>query len=199
MRKINRIGIVFLFYAILLPGCNHHYTPKPRGYFRIELPPRSYHQIEGKYPYSFDVPDYSRINPYQGIWKDADTSEYWINIEFPVFKGRIHLTYKTVHDNLARLIDDAHTFAFKHTVKADAIIQSTYSDPDSEVYGVLFDIKGNTASSLQFFVTDSTRNFLRGALYFDAEPNKDSLAPVMEFLRMDVLRMVETLRWKKGS
>lgn len=196
MKNLLKIVIFFLVAGLLACGCNRHYTPKPRGYFRIDLPEKSYHQLEGKYPYIFEVPDYSQINPYHGFWKEADTSEYWINIEFPRFKGRIHLTYKPVHGNLPQLINDAHTFAYKHTVKADAIVQSLYTDPDSKVFGVLFDIKGNAASSLQFFVTDSTRNFLRGALYFDVEPNKDSMAPVTEFLRQDILRLVESLRWK---
>jgi gliding motility-associated lipoprotein GldD len=177
-------------------GCGKSYTPKPRAYFRIELPPKDYVELKGDFPYVFDIPTYAAISHYEGRWEGTDTAEYWINIEYPQFHSRLHLTYKKVNNNLAKLIDDAYTFAFKHSIKADAINQREYLNPGSNVYGILYDIKGNTASSLQFFVTDSTRNFLRGALYFDNEPNKDSIAPVNDFLRKDVERMIETLKWK---
>jgi gliding motility-associated lipoprotein GldD len=184
------IGVFFFF------ACSPDFTPKPRGYYRIDLPETEYQLLEGEYPYTFQYPKYATINAYKGMWEKTDTSGYWINIELPLFRSRIHLTYKAIHGNLARMVDDAHTFAYKHSVKADAIVQSEYRDSLSAVYGVLFDIKGNTASSIQFYATDSTANFLRGALYFDCEPNKDSLAPVQEFLRKDIIRLVQTLRWK---
>ena len=188
--------LILLALAFLAGGCRQDYTPKPRAYYRIDFPRKEYQLLSGDYPYSFDYPGYARINPYQGKWKDTDTSDYWINIEFPQFKSRIYLTYKTVQDNLVNLIEDAHAYAYKHSIKADAIIQSEYSDSLTKVYGVLFDIKGNAASAVQFYMTDSVHHFLRGALYFDCEPNKDSLAPVREFLRIDLIKMIETLTWK---
>jgi gliding motility-associated lipoprotein GldD len=189
------LGLFFLL-VLLNPGCRHDYTPKPRAYFRIDFPSKEYQALAGEYPYFFEYPLYARINPYLGRWKDTDTSDYWVNVEFPIFKCRIHLTYKTIHGNLANLIEDAHNYAYKHSIKADAIIQSEYVDSLAKVYSVLFDIKGNTASSVQFFATDSVHHFLRGALYFDCEPNKDSLSPVREFLRIDVVKMIETLNWR---
>ena len=187
---------LFLILAMFV-ACSRDYSPKPRSYYRIDLPVKAYQELQGNYPYSFEYPVYARINPYKGKWENQDTSEYWANVEIPLFRSRIHLTYKRVNGNLASLIEDAHMYAYKHSVKADAINQSEYQDSVAKVYSVLFDIKGNTASSLQFYATDSTENFLRGALYFDCEPNKDSLAPVREFLREDIIRMVESLRWKK--
>jgi gliding motility-associated lipoprotein GldD len=189
--------LISISFMIWFLGCTQDYTPKPRAYYRIDLPIKEYHLLSGDFPYSFEYPMYARINPYQGKWKGTDTSDYWINVEFPQFKSRIHLTYKTVKNNLANLIEDAHTYAYKHSIKADAIIQSEFVDSLANVYSVLFDIKGNTASSVQFYATDSVRHFIRGALYFDCEPNKDSLAPVTEFLRTDVVKMIETLIWRK--
>jgi gliding motility-associated lipoprotein GldD len=188
-------GWFYLFVVLLVAGCGRHYAPKPRGYFRIEFPQKEYQELQGKYPYRFEYPTYAVISPYKGRWTGSDTAEYWINIEFPQFRGRINLTYKTVHNNLANLIEDAHTYAYKHSVKADAIIQSEFANPSAHVHSVLFDIKGNTASSVQFYATDSVRHFLRGALYFDCEPNKDSLAPVRDFLRVDMVHLIETLQW----
>ena len=198
MRTRISISISLLLAAIILvfAGCRQSFTPKPRGYFRIELPDKEYQPLAGNFPYVFDVPTYSRVIKYVGTFADSDTSGYWLNLEFPQFKGRIHLTYKEIKGNLAQLLDDAHTFAYKHSAMADAIGQTVYIDTVARVYGLLFDIKGNTASSLQFYATDSTRNFLRGALYFDSQPNQDSLSPVIDFLREDVERLMESIRWR---
>lgn len=188
--------LAFAGLLILLYGCAYDYTPKPRAYFRIDLPAKEYQALTGDFPYRFEYPNYASINLYKGKWTGTDTAEFWINVEFPRFNSRIHLTYKPVRNNLNALIDDSHAYAYKHSVKADAIVQSEYVNAIAGVYSVLFDIKGNTASSLQFYATDSVRHFLRGALYFDCEPNKDSLAPVKDFLRADILKMIETLNWK---
>ncbi len=185
----------FLLMAVAV-GCKDAYTPKPRSYFRIAFPEKRYQPLNGVFPYTFEIPVYAAISSYNGRFAGSDSSDHWINVEFPQFRSRLYITYKPVGHNLAQLVDDAHTFAYKHAVKADAISQKEYLNPTQKVYGLLFDIKGNTASSYQFYMTDSTRNFLRGALYFDSEPNKDSLAPVNEFLRKDIERIIETLAWK---
>lgn len=189
--------LIVLSLVALLWGCRQDYTPKPRAYYRIDFPEKKFQPLSGDFPYSFDYPVYARINQYKGKWKDSDTSDYWINVEFPQFRSRVHLTYKMVNGNLENLIDDAHNYAYKHSIKADAIIQTEYFDTLSKVFGVFFDLKGNTASSVQFYATDSVRHFLRGALYFDCEPNKDSLAPVRDFLRSDIIYMMESLTWRK--
>lgn len=194
----GKVGCLVTFVlTVALTGCSPDYSPKPRAYYRIDLPEKQYQHLPDEYPYSFDYPVYARLNPYQGKWKNTDTADYWINVEVPQFNSRVHLTYKVVKNNLAKLIEDAHAYAYKHSVKADAIIQSEFTDKQAGVYSVLFDIKGNTASSVQFYATDSIRHFLRGALYFDCEPNKDSLAPVREFLRADIAKMIESLTWRQ--
>lgn len=197
MKRTWNNWLFFCLLAMVIAGCRETYTPKPKSYFRIGLPKKEYLVLDGDYPYKFEVPVYSRISKYAGKYSGSDTSEYWINVEFPQFHSRLYITYKPVVNNLGTLVEDAHAFAYKHSVRADAIGQREFQNPANKVYGILFDIKGNTASSYQFFMTDSTRNFLRGALYFDTEPNKDSLAPVNAFLLKDIERLIETLAWKK--
>jgi gliding motility-associated lipoprotein GldD len=197
MRFSRFVSIVLVIFGLLVAGCKPDYSPKPRAYYRIDLPDKEYQVISDTFPYRFEYPVYGSLNRYKGKWKDSDTADYWINIEFPKFRSRVHLTFKLINNNLSALVEDAHSYAYKHNVKADAIIQSEHSNFENRVFSVLFDIKGNTASSLQFYATDSVRNFLRGALYFDCEPNKDSLAPVREFLRTDIVRMIESLTWRK--
>jgi gliding motility-associated lipoprotein GldD len=189
----------YLFVIVILTltvSCNHSYTPKPRGYFRIDLPSRDYRLYDPENcPYAFEYPNYAKIE------KDMEynTEPCWINISFPGYGAKLHISYKNVNGNLSDFIEDSRALAYKHSIKADAINEKIYARPERHVYGILYDIKGNTASSVQFFVTDSTKHFLRGALYFNVEPNKDSLAPLIDFFRDDVIHMIETFRWKNVS
>ena len=178
--------------AFLLSGCGHPAVPKPAGYFRIDLPEKQYSRYDSPCSYSIEYPVYGRVNPRPG----PATDTCWMDIEFPSFRAKIHLTYFNVNNNLASLTELARELAYKHTVKADAIEEKVWSNDSAHVYGILYDLKGNTASAVQFYMTDSTRHYLRGSLYFTAQPNEDSLMPVITFLREDIIRMIETLTWR---
>jgi gliding motility-associated lipoprotein GldD len=192
MQILKRTNYLILLICILA-GCRTHTVPKPRGYFRIDLPEKVYRMYDTICPFSFEYPVYGKISTDLG----AISEPCWFNIDFPRFKAKIHVSYKKVNKNLEEIIKESYDFTYAHSVKADAITEQPWQNADNKVYGILYDIKGNTASSLQFFVTDSTKNFLRGALYFTAEPDADSLAPVIEFFRKDIVHMVETFKWKK--
>jgi gliding motility-associated lipoprotein GldD len=159
---------------------------------RIDLPDKVYQLYDSVCPFSFEYPVY-------GIIK-ADTSRIaepcWINLEFHRFGAKIHISYKPVNKNLNTYTEDSRTLTYKHTVKADAISETLYSDEEERVFGILYEIKGDAASSVQFYVTDSTEHFLRGSLYFNVQPNADSLAPVINFFRDDIIHLIETLKWK---
>ena len=171
------------------------YSPKPRGYPRIAFPEKNYRRYDSLCPYAFEIPTYSRIVPDQH--KGAEPC--WMNLEFPRFRATLHLSYKPVNNDLDRFLNDAHGFANKHQVKATGLEEIPIIRDSARVYGLMFEIAGNTASSLQFYLTDSTRHFLRGALYFNDPPNIDSLKIVVDFLKQDVLRMINTTRWSSGS
>jgi gliding motility-associated lipoprotein GldD len=189
--------LIFFFSAILtaFSACKEDYTPKPRGFMKVEYPPKIYTRFETDAPFSFDYPEYARVVSDTSL----NTEKYWYNIEFPVFDGTIYLSYKSVNDNISAFIEDSRTLAYKHTIKAEAIEESIISKPTERVYGLLYDFSGNTATSLQFFLTDSSRHFLRGSLYFNTTPRKDSLAPIIGFIREDVLQMIESFEWKDSQ
>ena len=180
-----------LFLFVMLSGCADPPVPKPRGYFRIDFPEKSYRLYDSIYPFRFMYPTYSVIVP-----KESADSGVWLNVEFTGYKATLHLSYRNVHGDIPKMIEDARSLAYKHTVKADAIDEQFFSNPQKRVYGILYDIRGNSASSVQFFLTDSTKHYLRGALYFRCVPNKDSLAPAVDFFKKDVVHLVETLSWK---
>jgi len=189
---MKRYLYVLLIFFLFIAGCGTNFTPKPKGYFRIDFPVKSYQMFDGSCPFSFEYPSYGKVvND-----TDKDAEPCWMNIEFKDFKGKIHLSYKPVNKNISKFTEDAHTLAYKHAIKADAIEENPILDDQRKVYGLVYEIKGNAASSVQFYVTDSVKNFLRGSLYFEAEPNKDSLAPAIDFFRKDILHLIATLKWK---
>lgn len=195
--KQRRCVLILLlaFTSLFFIACEgDDYIPKPRGFFRIDFPETHYVTYDTLSPYSFEYPDYAVITPDQ----DPGAEPYWINLDFRCFKGMLHLSYKPVHNNLAQYFEDTRTFVTKHIPKADDIITNEYHDTIRNVHGVIYDIKGSgVASTYQFCLTDSTRHFLRGALYFETIPNNDSLAPVLDFVRKDMDHLVSTLRWKE--
>ena len=189
-------GIYGLFIlCLLLACCTQDYSPKPRGYFSIKFPEKKYQAYKGDCPYSFDYPVYAKVLPDN----QRDAKPCWLDVSFPEFNGKIHLSYQPIssREQLDRLIDDAYKLAFKHTVKATSIDNGTISYPDRKIYGTYYTIDGNTASSVQFFLTDSTKNYLRGALYFNEQPRLDSIQPVLDFIKKDIDVMIKSFKWKR--
>ena len=194
MMKMKNLFYIILFLGIVNFSCNNNYTPKPYGYYRIDFPDKNYRLFDSiEFPYSFEYPTYGKIV----IDADKNAEPYWINIEFKKYNCKLYLSYKPIKKDVSKFIEDAHTLAYKHSVKADAIEEKLIMDDNRKVYGLIYDIQGNAASSFQFFTTDSIKNFLRGSLYFEAQPNKDSMATAITFFQKDVIHLIETLKWKK--
>jgi gliding motility-associated lipoprotein GldD len=200
LAPVMRLFLVFalwIFAPLVFSGCREHQTPKPRGYFKIILPERSYRTFGNEScPFTFEYPAYGVVNRDSVFLDTVPDNPCWLNITFPSLNGNLHLSYKEITSTgtLQKLIDDAHRLTFKHTIKAEFIDESFIKTPH-DVSGIMFDVGGNAASSLQFYVTDSSKHFLRGSLYFLNTPNADSIAPVLRFIRPDVIKMLETLRW----
>lgn len=191
--KSIKIKLLILILGIGISSCKSDYYPKPRGHFRIDLPEKEYQYFESDFPYTFEYPVYSTISNDQLSLEN----KYWININFNTFKGKIHLSYKPVNNNLNEYLEDTRTMAMKHIPKASGIKTETYLNPEEQVYGLTYNIDGvEAASPFQFYLTDSIHHFVRGALYFNVVPNNDSLAPVIDFLKDDIKYMIETFKWK---
>jgi gliding motility-associated lipoprotein GldD len=179
-------------------ACQRTFTPKPRGYFEIPLPKKEYKVFdEPGYPYTFEYPAYGKIVKDTLFFDAKPENPYWINLEFPGLNSKIYLSYKTIGgaNTIEQLVNDAFRLTYKHTYKAEFINERAIETPN-HVFGLFYDVGGNAASAKQFFATDSTRHFLRGALYFYASPNADSLAPVIQFLQQDMEHLAGTLKWR---
>ena len=192
----NKRNILWLG-IILFASCNSDYTIKQRGYFKISLPEHKYVTFDKPgYPYTFEYPAYSNVVQDSTFFEDEPENPYWVNIEFPSLNGKIYMSYKDVQKNqFDKLVDDAFKLTYKHSTKATGIKDSLMRTPNG-ITGIFFKVGGNAATARQFFVTDSTKHFLRGALYFDSTPNADSLGVVNDFLEVDMKHLINTLRWK---
>ena len=193
----NKLSIVLATLALfaIAISCDRepNYLPKPRGYFRIDLPEKSYVSVDTLEKFRFECPEYAYVtpDPYSPDEKD------WINVEMPQFKGSIHLTHKDVNGNLGEYLEDVHTMVTKHLQKANGVRDSLIVNDEHRVYGLFIEMDGKgVATPMQFYLTDSTKNFVRGALYFNFKPDNDSMQPVINFIRQDIDHLINTFEWK---
>jgi gliding motility-associated lipoprotein GldD len=180
-------NIFLLLFFFLFLSCNDETQPKPKAYLSLTYPIKSYQKLTLERPYSFDVPKNITI---------LDEPNNWLKIKYPNLKAAIDITYRPVNKNLKELLTEAEKLVFKHTLKAEQIIPKDFENPKKRVFGSIYEITGNAASHVQFHVTDSTNNFIKGSLYFYAKPNYDSILPAVNYIKEDILRLVETLEWK---
>lgn len=193
MKKNIVFAAILIGFLFASCGEEERPLPKPKGYFRIDLPQKDYVKVDTLRSYSFEAPSYAAItnDPYAPEEKD------WVNVEMPCFKASIHLTHKKVKGNLGEYLEDVHTMITKHLQKANGMNDSLIINPEHKVYGMIIEMDGKgVATPLQFYLTDSTANFVRGALYFNFVPNNDSMQPVIDYLRQDIDQMIGTFEWK---
>ena len=191
MTRNQMIACSFLVALCSLSSCDEDYQPLPVGQMRIALPAHEYTEMETYCPYVLEAPSYARFN----IRKAPDNS-CWSDLRLPPMRAVIHMTYRKLENDLARTLNETQDLTYSHVGMADNILDQTISHPSHDVHGTLFMVEGNVASNIQFYVTDSVDHFLRGALYFNTAPNKDSLAPVIAHAREDIEHMISTIQWK---
>jgi gliding motility-associated lipoprotein GldD len=182
MNKTISIFILIFFFA-----CQENYTPKPRGFFKLSFPTKNYQQYAQNCPFTFQFPNYSKI--------DTLEKKCFFNLQFPDFKATLHLSYFPLNNNLHEHTEESRALAYKHSIKANAISEQPFIDRKNNVFGLVYDYEGTTATALQFYLSDSTTHFFRGALYFNAEVN-DSILPINLFLKNDIKHLIETFYWK---
>ena len=173
--------------TIIAYSCEEIYTPRPRGYYRVDLPEKSYHKYNANGKFVLQIADYAKIDTSR-----ADSG--WYNINYPKLRATVYLTYKKNAD-IAKVIEESRDMVYKHSVKADDIIEQQFFNEQNKVYGSLYEIKGNAATSINFHLIDSVSRYLRGSLYFNSKPNKDSIAPSIEFIEKDIMFLMQNFEW----
>ena len=201
MRKLKCFGSLWAVLLILmLHACSDdNFTPKMRGYYRIDFPERKYQLFnEPGYPYQFEYPVYAQIIKDTLFFDQKAENPWWINIDFKQLGGKVYLSYKEIGPKyqLNKMLEDSYQMTHFHTKKADYINEPEFHTANN-VHGIYYDVGGNAASAFQFYATDSVHHFLRGALYFDTTPNADSLKPVNDFLIEDIIHIVNSIKWNR--
>ena len=186
MRSIYLFSLIF--FLLSFTSCDDAVLPKPTAYLSLEYPKKEYENLSVKRPYSFDVLKTTTI---------VDEDNNWLKITYPNLNASIDITYRPIENNLKELLTEAKKLVFKHAVKADEFKPPIdFIDFDKRTFGSFYEITGNTASQLQFHITDSTTHFIKGSLYFYVKPNYDSILPAVAYIKNDVLQLIETLEWK---
>lgn len=190
-----QICIVVVLMSGALSSCQREFLPKPVGYNRLILPDPEYQSLPDTFPYRFDYSRHARLLPDTSSLRER----YWIEIFYPELNSTIHITYKAIENNeqlLKEFMNDAYTLAAKHQIKAYAIDEAIVTTPNGKT-AVVVELQGEVPSQMQFTITDSTNNFLRGALYFNTKVQNDSLKPAIEYMKKDVMQLINSFDWNK--
>lgn len=186
---------ILMCLSIVNIGCKETYTPKPHGYLRIDLPK------DHKYVPTPRLNAFSSEMSYYAKWQDLENKTVknrknkWYDIIYAEYNAKVHLSYFRIDNNLDSLLEESYKFAYEHTVRANSIDETPYHFDDKNVHGVLYNLEGNSASNMEFWATDSTEHFLRGALYFATTPNVDSMQPLINYIKKDLTHFVEKINW----
>lgn len=185
---LNKIlSIILILLSLTVISCKNDVLPKPASYLRLDYPEAKYVNFENNCPFTFEMNEVAIIK---------GEKECGFAITYPKMKATIYLTYKPVNNNIDKLLKDAQKLTYEHVIKADDILEQPYLNPQKKVYGMFYQVDGNAATNSQFYVTDSTKHFLIGSVYFYAKPNFDSIMPAASYVKNDMQRLMETLKWK---
>lgn len=198
MKEIFKILSVVILLAVAAVSCKQEFSPKPKAYPRVVYPERGYTLFSpAGCPFEFEVPSYANVVEDTIYFDKFIKGSCWYNIQIPEFNGVVNFTYKPISkdETLEKLIEDAHKLSFKHTKRADYIDEVVIQNPN-KVGGLLYEVGGDAASNVQFFLTDSVHHFIRGALYFNNTPNADSMQPIVNFVKEDLRVMLKSFKWK---
>jgi len=179
--------LLIFFLTITITSCKEDILPKPKAYLSLKYPEKTFNSFNANYPYTFEIASSTNI---------IKQPNYWLKITYPKLKASIDITYRPVNGNLKELLTEAEKLVFEHTIKADQISSNTYENKNKKVYGSIYEITGNSASNVQFHVTDSSKNFLKGSLFFYSKPNYDSIIPAVDYIKQDMIHLIETLKWR---
>ncbi len=181
------LSINFISILLTITSCKKEVLPKPPSYLRLDYPEASYANFDSECPFSFEMNA-------DAIIKGEKDCGFTIN--YPKMKATIYLTYKPVNGNINKLLRDAQKLTYEHVIKADNIIEQPYLNPQKKVFGMFYQVDGNAATNSQFYATDSIKHFVTGSIYFYAKPNFDSVMPAASYIKNDMQRLLETLKWK---
>ncbi len=182
--------LLLLLISFVLGACaDNNVQPKPKSYLALTYDEPTYIQAETDCPFTFEMNVHSRLE------KPKNKRYCWANLYYPKQKATVFITYVAIENNLNELLRDAQQLPLQHTIKADHIEASIYTNEAKKTFGTFYEVEGDAASQAQFYLTDSTQHFLTGSIYFSARPNYDSLIPAATYLKKDIRHLMESVTW----
>lgn len=198
---MNKTILLFFSITILFYACDDAVlTPKPRGFPKVNFPEKAYKKFNAPYcDLTFNAPAYAEIKQDKFYFGKEAPNSCWFDIFTPQLSSKIHCSYVPLDatNTLDKMRGDAFKLANQHNVKANFIDELPINRPDG-TFGMVFDIEGEVASPFQFYLTDGENHFLRGSLYFNVQSRPDSLAPILDFVKTDIMELVNTLKWERS-
>ena len=185
--KVRNTILLILLISIVISSCKENVLPKPKAQLRLEYQEPNYQINSTNCPYKFEISSQSEVKI---------NSKCWTNINYPALNASINITYRPVNNNLRELFIESEKLTFNHAIKADGISSVPYTNRSRNVYGAIYEVSGNAASPIQFHATDSVKNFITGAVYFNVQPNYDSIKPAINYIQKDIIHLMETMEWK---
>lgn len=177
-----------IFMALMLISCGKEPIPKPSGELRLEYPKAQYQPFTTPCPFTFEYSYFARI--------DKGKQNCWYYIYYPKMQAKVFITYFPIKNDFDLHVKEAEKMVYEHTIKASSIQTKSFSYPEKKVYGNFYELKGQSASNIQFYATDSTKHFVTANLYFNTRPKPDSLAPAIDYVKKDILHLLDTFQWK---
>jgi len=185
--ELRNTILLILFISVVISSCKEDVLPKPKAQLRLEYQKPNYQTNDPNCPYKFEISSSSKVKT---------NNKCWTNINYPSLNASINITYRSVDNNLKELFIESEKLTFNHAIKADGISSVPYTNKLRNVYGAIYEVTGNAASPIQFHATDSIKNFITGAVYFNVQPNYDSIKPAIKYLQKDIIHLMESLEWK---
>lgn len=179
--------IFFTLLSLSLLSCGDEKLPKPSGQLSLEYPPAKYKKFSNTCGFDFDKNELAEVKA---------SSNCGLEIHYPKMKATVYLTYKPIQNNLEKLLIDAQKLTYEHAIKANDIAEQPYINLNRKVYGMFYQVGGNAATNAQFYVTDSTKNFVTASMYFYSKPNFDSILPAADYIKNDMKQIIESIKWK---
>lgn len=196
---MNKLLIITITILLFVACASEDYTPKPRVYPRMVLPDKGYKNVEGiNCGFTFQQSIASEVQKEKEFFGKNIESNCWFDIYYPQLNGAVHFTYYpiTKEKPLYKLVEDAYRMEEQHIQKASFMDHAAIVRRDANVFGEITDIGGDVGTPFQFYLTDSTTHFLRAGLTFNASANSDSLAPAVQYVKEDMMTLIESFQWK---
>lgn len=193
MMKAIKYSIFFFVFLVVVSCEDDNYVPKPVGFARIDFKDHKYKDYNDDCPFEFQYGSMAQVVQVNG----KRNATCWFNLEYPQLKAKVHFSYLKIEgENIDGFTKDARKLALEHLAKADDFEENIVQDTAENVYGIIYDFKGSTASNMQFYLTDSVNHFVRGALYFEVTPKADSIAPTEAYIEEELQHLINTFTWK---